>query len=232
MASDLRLAIATRGAVRTENNKSSAEILKHFSEQMSSNRKNTCTCSVDDLQEYTKTPMRKGKTVDNLDEKSKVSDRSLVETSEDMNKIKCQRCHQFQQPEGIENGIRENVKNSNFQQALKEMSDPMIPVQGHALLAIGHLLQQKDKEALAQSEQLLGLFFEKLEHQDSYIYLAAIRGLGALTDCFPDQVLPALTKEFLIQPDEKDKKVKHSSELRMKIGEVLMRATRNLGRNI
>ncbi|XP_046550543.1 transport and Golgi organization protein 6 homolog [Haliotis rubra] len=110
-----------------------------------------------------------------------------------------------------------------LEQAFKELCDPEIPVRGHGLLRLTHLIQNKDPSVLSRLETLVKIFEENLQHQDSYLYLASVNGLAALTDRFPDVVVPRLAQEFAETGPQK------SAELRMKLGESLVKAARNLG---
>ncbi|XP_067651346.1 transport and Golgi organization protein 6 homolog isoform X2 [Haliotis asinina] len=110
-----------------------------------------------------------------------------------------------------------------LEQAFKELCDPEIPVRGHGLLRLTHLIQNKDPSVLSRLETLVKIFEENLQHQDSYLYLASVNGLAALTDRFPDVVVPRLAQEFAETGPQK------TAELRMKIGESLVKAARNLG---
>lgn len=58
-----------------------------------------------------------------------------------------------------------------FQSAWDQLSDPLLPVQGHAILTLSHLLKDKNEKALQNRERLLKVFLDSLEHEDSYIYL-------------------------------------------------------------
>ena len=117
---------------------------------------------------------------------------------------------------------------SPLQQAFEELCDPLLPVRGHALMTLAHLLQVRDDETLASKQVLLTVFQENLRHGDSYLYLAAIKGLSALADCFPQFVLPALAQEFA-GFSSRAASVGVTAEHRLKLGEALMKATRNLG---
>ena len=64
-----------------------------------------------------------------------------------------------------------SAKDQAFQTAWDQLSDPFLPVQGHAILTLSHLLKKKDKEALKNRERLLKVFLDSLDHEDSYIYL-------------------------------------------------------------
>lgn len=73
------------------------------------------------------------------------------------------------------------------------------------------------------------LFLENLEHEDSFIYLSAIQGLAALADSYPERILERLLKDFQHGPSLPTSNKEHSLETRLKVGEVLMRASRAMG---
>lgn len=63
--------------------------------------------------------------------------------------------------------------------------------------------------------------------EDSYIYLNAITGLAALGDVFPDTILNILCEEY---SDTSKKYNGDRHEVRMKLGEALVRVTKILGK--
>ncbi|XP_062575035.1 transport and Golgi organization protein 6 homolog isoform X2 [Saccostrea cucullata] len=124
-------------------------------------------------------------------------------------------------------------------QAMEEICDPLIPVRGHALITMCKLIKNKDPEALNKQENLLKIFQENLTHPDSYLYLAAVNGLVAMADIFPDIIIPRLVQEYRGSLTETDKvkcsrsnvntEGRHDAETRMKIGECLVQSSRKLG---
>lgn len=65
---------------------------------------------------------------------------------------------------------------------------------------------------------------EHISNEDSYIYLAAIQGLATLSDSYPDDVIMHLTNELVkMTTSESDIQVK------LKVGEILVKVSRNLG---
>jgi len=124
---------------------------------------------------------------------------------------------------------------SAYESALFDVSDPLVPVQGHGLIALARLLEDKDAETLENLEKVRLLFQANLEDSDTYLYLASIRGLVIVARHSPDQVLEVLTREFALagerkmekseEEDEEEKEVK----VRIKVGEALVQITRELG---
>ncbi|XP_044267137.1 transport and Golgi organization protein 6 homolog [Tribolium madens] len=111
---------------------------------------------------------------------------------------------------------------TEFEEALEDVYDPLLPVRGHGLLTLSKLLEKKDKQALERKQYLLNLFQLHLKDEDSFIYLNAVQGLAALADTFTDTVLETLCEEY---SDFREK----AQETRMKLGEVLVRVTKILG---
>ena len=122
---------------------------------------------------------------------------------------------------------QEQSERSSLQTVFEELCDPLLPVRGHALITLAKLVQEKDTEALSKKEVVQKVFEENLRHGDSYIYLAAINGLSALADRFPESVVPSLAAEFA--GFSKTSTAGLTAEHRLKVGEALMKATRNLG---
>ena len=110
---------------------------------------------------------------------------------------------------------------SPLDEALQELCDSLVPVRGHALITLTHLLQRRDPTTLTRSDMLLKVFRENLDHPDTYIYLQAVAGLAALGDCAPDTVLPTLLQEY--------SQASRSVELRVKLGEAIVKICRRLG---
>ncbi|XP_018322428.1 uncharacterized protein LOC108735101 isoform X2 [Agrilus planipennis] len=116
---------------------------------------------------------------------------------------------------------------TNFEKALQDVFDPLLPIRGHGLLSLAKLLEQKDEETMKKKQYLLNIFQQFLKDEDSFIYLNAIRGLAALGDIFPDTVLEVLCEEY-VNYDKESKADGH--EIPIKIGETLVQITRTLGK--
>ncbi|XP_061102382.1 transport and Golgi organization protein 6 homolog [Conger conger] len=115
-----------------------------------------------------------------------------------------------------------------FSECLLEACDPDVPTRAVALRSLTRALQDRSLEALQAQDRVLTLFLENLNHEDSFVYLSAIQGLAVLADSSPDTVLLRLLEEFgggATGPSPEA----CSLETRLKVGEVLMRASRALG---
>ena len=144
---------------------------------------------------------------------------------------------------------------SPFQRAMLELADSLLPVRGHALLALAKLLRERDTETVAHATTLLAIFKENLGHSDSYIYLAAVDGLSALAVAVPGAAsLLALCRDYAglagrpsreqsRDYDSETGRIRRrgdasvtdapgrwlSSEERVKVGEALVRVVRGSG---
>ena len=147
---------------------------------------------------------------------------------------------------------------SLYQQAVQEVSDPLLPVKGHGLVSLTKLIESKDEETLSNTASLLPLFTEYLKHEDSYLYLAAINGLVSLASlsdtrgsviatlcqnyaqlpCPPsrERALQVVMETGQLREDNRQADTDthvassgHSVEVRMKLGEALVRVARRCG---
>uniref|UniRef100_T1ISA3 RNA polymerase II assembly factor Rtp1 C-terminal domain-containing protein n=1 Tax=Strigamia maritima TaxID=126957 RepID=T1ISA3_STRMM len=116
-------------------------------------------------------------------------------------------------------------KITNFQKLWDELKDPFVPTRGHALIGLRKLIIERDSETLSHADELLDVFHRHVDDDDSYIYLAAVQGLASLTERYPDKIVPRLTAEFA----NFDTKKRNSVELRLKLGEVIVKVTQLLG---
>ncbi|XP_054476593.1 transport and Golgi organization protein 6 homolog isoform X2 [Anoplopoma fimbria] len=112
---------------------------------------------------------------------------------------------------------------------LHEACDPDVPTRAFALRVLTQMVQKENPEVVQAQEKVLMLFLENLEHEDSFIYLSAIQGLAALADSYPERILERLLKDFQHGPSLPTSNKERSLESRLKVGEVLMRASRAMG---
>ncbi|KAJ8960949.1 hypothetical protein NQ318_020250 [Aromia moschata] len=118
----------------------------------------------------------------------------------------------------------EEVK-TELDQAIDDICDPLLPVRGHGLMTLMKLVERKDKCVMERKQYVLNIFQQNLKNDDSFIYLSAIGGLAAMGDVFPDTVLSILCEEYSDTSRQND----DGHEVRMKIGESLVRVTKGLG---
>jgi len=135
---------------------------------------------------------------------------------------------------------KENRKNktketkTKYEEALYDISDPLLPVQGHGLIELSKLIDEKDPETLENIDKVRLIFQSNLEDEDSYIYLSSITGLVSCGRYRPELVLDCLTKEFCMVLDRNIKQDQEEDEdkamaIRTRVGEALVKITRELG---
>uniref|UniRef100_H2RPL6 Transport and golgi organization 6 homolog (Drosophila) n=1 Tax=Takifugu rubripes TaxID=31033 RepID=H2RPL6_TAKRU len=116
-----------------------------------------------------------------------------------------------------------------FSDVLLEALDPDVPTRAAALRELTQMVQHKRPEALQAQEEILNLFLKNVEHEDSFIYLSAIQGLAVLADLHPEPILKRLLQDFQRGSSSPAADHGRSLEIRLKMGEVLMRASSALG---
>ncbi|XP_020283117.1 transport and Golgi organization protein 6 homolog [Pseudomyrmex gracilis] len=117
---------------------------------------------------------------------------------------------------------------NKFDEAMKDLADPMLPVRAHGLITLTKLIETKDPCACARKAIVLRLFQENLKDEDSFVYLASINGLCALATAFPKEIIETLMHEYVNMPN-RVAGAEITVETRIKIGEILVKTTRALG---
>ena len=124
--------------------------------------------------------------------------------------------------------LRKSKVRTKYEEALFNIGDPLLPVQGHGLIQLTRLVEEKDEETLGKIDAVRLVFQSNLEDEDTYIYLNSISGLVACARYRADIVLEVLTKEFsLIQSRKQEEE--ETMAVRTKIGEALVKITKDLG---
>lgn len=80
---------------------------------------------------------------------------------------------------------------------LADLRDPLLPVRAHGVQTLRELILQKNPKLQTYMKQIMSIFQVQLKDEDSYVYLAAIHGLEAMGDVYPDQVIPMVIKTYL-----------------------------------
>ncbi|XP_038077559.1 transport and Golgi organization protein 6 homolog [Patiria miniata] len=242
-ATDLRISIATHGAVWAESmkeateklkstktvTKTAAEIMKEKSNkkpETSIGRSRENSLQEDKVDADSRTQVKNaGKSTDGVTGIPQPRDQPTLPTPKSS-----ARASEQNPSDGRKDDSNAPLSKA-FDEAFQDLFDPLLPSRGHALRALGKLLQARDPKAVQKQEMLVGIFEENLSHEDSYIYLSAIQALSCVADAFPERVIPHLCQEFVAcqQEDKAKKRVKRTSETRVKLGEALVRATRSLG---
>ena len=136
---------------------------------------------------------------------------------------------------------------NKLQKVFEELHDPLIPVQGHGLIELARLIEHKEQSVKEHFDFILQTLKVHLKHTDSYIYLAAIRGLVSASSIDAGKVVALLCeehrdfatkKEDNIENERASHQKKHKShgegaldsrlEWIIKVGEALVKVTKNL----
>ncbi|XP_015600322.1 transport and Golgi organization protein 6 homolog [Cephus cinctus] len=122
----------------------------------------------------------------------------------------------------------DSKKSSEYEKAIKDLADPLLPIRAHGLIVLTKLIESRDPNIMANKDIILCFFQENLKDDDSFIYLAAINGLCALALLFPDKLIQVLIQEYISMPTRSGSN-EIPPETRSKLGEVLVKVTRALG---
>lgn len=122
---------------------------------------------------------------------------------------------------------------NKYEEALFHVSDPLLPVQGHGLIMLTRLVEDKDEVTLENIDKVRLLFQSNLTDEDTYIYLSSISGLVGVARYRPDLVLETLTREFSMVQTRTIKTEEGGEDeemaVRTKVGEALVKITKDLG---
>ena len=74
---------------------------------------------------------------------------------------------------------KETNEMSEYQLALFDLGDPLLPVRGHGIIELTRLVEMNDEETITNVGKVGKIFTDSLEDDDTYIYCSAINGLVA-----------------------------------------------------
>lgn len=168
--------------------------------------------------------LQKERENEQMDEKKKM----IKEKSEELKKAKERRKKGLKEEEVEMKIVEDKTGMSAYESALYDISDPLLPVRGHGIIELSKLVDQQDVETILNIGNVCRIFQDSLEDDDTYIYLASISGLVSCVRYNPDSILQILTDEFSMVYQRKNLGEK-AMEVRTKIGEALVRITKELG---
>lgn len=131
-----------------------------------------------------------------------------------------------------------------YQQALKLLQDPIIPVRAHGLQLLRDLLSKRSKDPYQESRLdpallpgILSIFLQSIQDQESYIFLNAVQGLAAMVDGYGKEVLRGIMDIYLqgtgIKPTgalgSSDAMSQEELDARIRVGEALNNVVRRCG---
>ncbi|ORX75161.1 hypothetical protein BCR32DRAFT_272078 [Anaeromyces robustus] len=113
-----------------------------------------------------------------------------------------------------------------FRQAMKDMADELLPVRAHGMTQLRHMILKRDEVANENLDDIIKIFLNQIEDQDSFIYLNAVKGLSALTDTHPFKTIPEILKIYKT-PSNKDNQ--SQMDYRLRLGEALLQTIQRAG---
>lgn len=111
----------------------------------------------------------------------------------------------------------------------ESLNDPLIPVKGHGLIELARLVETRHSCCISHHELILTILADHLQHDDSYIYMAAIRGLLAMSSINLPKLVSLLCRQYTTGNPDTLLMDKCAIEKIMKVGEALVKVTSSLG---
>ena len=115
-----------------------------------------------------------------------------------------------------------------YQEALKLLQDPILPIRAQGLAMLRSLVASKDALFSTDSALIpavLDIFVQAVQDDDSFLYLNAIQGLSVMVDSFGKDIAARLARLYLgNNPDSVGEGEKGRRELdkRLRVGEALV----------
>lgn len=94
---------------------------------------------------------------------------------------------------------KEDDAQTRYQEALKLLKDPLLPVRAHGIFLLRQLVSPQSGASIADSALvpgILSIFLQAIQDDDSYMFLNATQGLAGMVDGYGKEVLKALVREY------------------------------------
>lgn len=117
-----------------------------------------------------------------------------------------------------------------YQEALRCLQDPLLPVRGHGLIILQSVVKAPDFDK-ALVPAIMDIFLQALRDDDSFMYLNAVRGLSSLVDGLGKEILQSLASAYADGVDKGTSLQLSKGELdrRLRIGEALTQSIKRCG---
>lgn len=117
-----------------------------------------------------------------------------------------------------------------YQEALRCLQDPLLPVRGHGLIILQGVVKAKDFDK-ALVPAIMDIFLQALRDDDSFMYLNAVRGLSSLVDGLGKEILASLATAYAAGVEKGSTLQLSTDELdrRLRIGEALTQSIKKCG---
>jgi hypothetical protein len=115
-----------------------------------------------------------------------------------------------------------------YREALKLLSDPLLPVRGHGLIMLQDIVRADDFDR-ALVPGILDIFMRSIEDEDSFMYLNAVKGLSAMVDGLGREVLRTLVGAYSSGLSSSGTLSATELDRRLRFGEALVQSVRRCG---
>ncbi|CAE6425596.1 unnamed protein product [Rhizoctonia solani] len=127
-----------------------------------------------------------------------------------------------------------------YQEALRLIQDPILPVRAHGL----HMLRQlvvrpkpaKGGHPTAPPELnpalvpgILDVFLQSIQEEDSFVFLNAVQGLSAMADRLGSEIIQSLVRIYADMTDPGRPMERAEMDKRVRVGETLVQVVRSCG---
>ncbi|KAF9259487.1 hypothetical protein L218DRAFT_963519 [Marasmius fiardii PR-910] len=123
-----------------------------------------------------------------------------------------------------------------YQQALKLLQDPILPLRAHGLLLLRQLISSPSSESSKEVDSALvpaiqEIFMQSIQDNDSYIFLNAVQGLAALVDRTGAPVLKRMLDTYTrgTEGPEGSSMSQQDLDTRLRLGEAIGAVIRRCG---
>jgi hypothetical protein len=124
-----------------------------------------------------------------------------------------------------------------YQNALKLLQDPILPVRAHGLLLLRQLVSEQSNASDEQNvdpaflPSIFSIFLQAILDDDSYMFLNAIQGLAAMVDTYGKDILRSLIVEYSGSLDNLAclNMIQNDIDKRIRVGEALGHVIRRCG---
>ena len=85
---------------------------------------------------------------------------------------------------------------TSLENIFSNLNDPLIPVQGHGLIELARLIEAKEQSVIDNLDLIIATLNEYLQRNDSYVYMAAMRGIVAVVSIDASKIVAMLCEHY------------------------------------
>ncbi|TPX35374.1 hypothetical protein SmJEL517_g02362 [Synchytrium microbalum] len=118
--------------------------------------------------------------------------------------------------------MAESSSEAVFVEAMQEIRNDLIPLRARGMNLLRHLILSRDSVGDIKFDIIAGVFLDFLSHDDSFLYLNAIKGISALTDVYPNRSLVFMMKRYQAENT-------YTLHYRLRMGEAILQTIQRMG---